>query len=79
MPGAREQYGPQGLVFCVYFGNYPQVVRDALALRVDENHQPIWRETVPKTENIGAMDFVWKPVHFVRSHGLELIARRCFA
>jgi hypothetical protein len=78
IPGAREKYGSAGLVYCVYLGNYPQVVRDALALRVDQDRQPIWKEVVPKTENIGGMDLVWKPVNFLRSHGFGLMGKRCW-
>jgi hypothetical protein len=63
----------------VYLGNFPQVVRDALALRVDSEREPIWKEVVPKTENIGSMDLVWKPVNFIRAQGFDLMTRRCLS
>lgn len=63
----------------MYLGNFPQVVRDAFALRVDEDMKPLWKEVEPKTENVVNMDLVWKPVNFIKSQSFDLMMRRCFA
>lgn len=68
--------GPNSLTFCVYGGNFPQVVRDALALRRNGAGQPIWLEVQPVTDTIMGIDFVWKPVNFVRQHGFDMMTKR---
>lgn len=70
--------GPNSLAFCVYGGNFPQVVRDALALRRTGSGQPIWLEVQPVTDTIMGIDFVWKPVNFIRQHGFDMMAKRVY-
>ena len=62
----------------MYGGNFPQVVRDALALRLTASGQPIWVEVSPVTDTILGIDFVWKPVNFIRSHGFDMMTRRVY-
>ena len=65
------------MVYCVYNGNYPQVVRDTLALRVHPNNEKIFKEVEPKTEQIEEMDVVWKPANFVRQPAYDFMSKRC--
>ena len=65
--------GADGLVFSVYLGNFPNVIREALALRRFPDGTPIWKEVKPETENIPSMDMVWKPVGFVRTNGYDMM------
>jgi len=76
-PDARSKYSV-GLKFCVYNGNYPNVIREALALRVDSDNKPLWTEVDPKTDCIPNMDLVWKPVNFVRTNAHDLMSKRVF-
>lgn len=73
----NEITGSTGLTFSVYAGNFPNVVREALALRRFPDGRPIWSEVKADTDNIMAMDLVWKPVGFVRAHGYDMMAKRC--
>jgi hypothetical protein len=52
------------LIFAVYNGNFPNVVRSALALRKDKNGISIWKEMPADTDQIMDMDLVWKPFNF---------------
>lgn len=69
--------GKDGLVFSVYLGNFPNVIREALALRRFPDDAPIWKEVKPETDNIPSMDMVWKPVGFVRTNGYDMMMKRC--
>jgi hypothetical protein len=40
----ENQFGSHGLTFSVYAGNFPQVARAALAMRLNANGEPIWQE-----------------------------------
>ena len=73
----KNRFGSRGLTFSVYAGNFPKVVRDALALRLDADGEPIWAETEPITDNIPGIDLVWKPVGFMRQHGFDMMGKRC--
>lgn len=66
----------KGLTFAVYNGNFPNVIRDALALRRFHDDTPIWNEIKPETDNITSMDMVWKPVGFVRTNGYDMMMKR---
>ena len=67
----------KGLTFSVYSGNFPNVIREALALRRFPGDKPIWKELKPETDNIPSMDLVWKPVGFVRTNGYDMMMKRC--
>ena len=67
----QARFGADGLVYCVYGGNFPNIVRQALALRKTPSGKPIWIETPAVTENIMNMDMVWKAVNYQRSKGFE--------
>lgn len=71
-------WGANSLTFCVYGGNFPKVVRDALALRRTSTGHPIWLEVQPVTDTIMGIDFVWKPVNFIRQHGFDMMAKRVY-
>lgn len=67
-PRAQERLYPgthhDEYFFAAYLGNFPQVVRDALKLRLNVKGDQVWKEVEPNTNNIGSIDFVWKPVNF---------------
>ena len=74
----KSEYSAGKLIYCVYPGNFPMAVRNALALRLDSEGKQIWEITAPITDNIPFIDLVWKPVGFCRSHGYDRMMRRCF-
>ena len=63
-------------MFSVYAGNFPNVIREALALRRFYDDSPVWNEVKADTDNILEMDLVWKPVGFVRTHAYDVMAKR---
>lgn len=81
MHGFRNQFGDKSANFSVYLGNFPHVVRDALALRVDPAGKQVWNELPPKTDTIctSVIDLIWKPVNFVKREGFDLMYKRCLA
>lgn len=60
----------------MYGGNFPKIIRDALALRRNAAGEQIWLEVQPVTDTIMGIDFVWKPVNFNRAHGFDMITKR---
>ena len=63
----------------MYPGNFPKVVRLALALRKNTAGKPIFMEVSPITDNICNIDLVWKPVAFCKHHGYDMMTRRCIS
>jgi hypothetical protein len=59
--------------YCVFSGNYPQYIREALVNRSLGNFD--WREVNPSQEAIRTCDFIWKPFNFQKM-GFEMIDRR---
>lgn len=51
--------------YCVFQGNYPQYIRNAMFDREGENVE--WIEVEPTVDSINSCDMVWKPFNFLKN------------
>ena len=61
----------------LYNGNYPNLVRQAIALRrTSQTDRKIWQEYEALEENIYSVDLVWRAVNYTLRHQFMYIKRR---